>query len=80
MNWKIPAKTFFLGEYAAVAQEPAILLTTTPSFMLTLKEEPGLEGIHKNAPAGLFWQDKNMRHGLKFHDPYQTAGGLGACG
>ena len=29
MKWQIPAKTFLLGEYAALAEASAILLTTT---------------------------------------------------
>nr|WP_256594408.1 hypothetical protein [Legionella pneumophila] len=59
MKWQIPAKTFLLGEYAAIAGEPAILLTTSPCFTLTLTENAKLEGIHPESPAGLWWQKIN---------------------
>ena len=36
MKWSIPAKTFILGEYAAIAQRSAILVTTTPYFEVKL--------------------------------------------
>ncbi|HAZ7572227.1 hypothetical protein OQJ02_09880 [Legionella sp. PATHC032] len=79
MKWQIPAKTFLLGEYAAIAGEPAILLTTSPYFTLTLTDNAKLEGIHSESPAGLWWQ-KNWYppFGLSWQDPYQGQGGLGA--
>ncbi len=79
MKWSIPAKTFFLGEYAAIAGAPAIALTTTPCFEVTLTDSPGLQGIHPESPAGLFWtQKERTEHGLLWHDPYRGCGGLGA--
>ena len=79
MKWSIPAKTFFLGEYAAIAGAPAILLTTTPCFELTLTDEPGLQGIHPDSPAGRLWtQQAHTDRGLLWHDPYNGCGGLGA--
>ncbi len=79
MKWSIPAKTFFLGEYAATQGAPAILLTTMPCFEVSLTDTPYLDGIHHDSPAGRLWfkhgfQDK----GLSWHDPYQGRGGLGA--
>ena len=79
MKWSIPAKTFFLGEYAALSGLPAIVLTTTPCFELTLSEEPGLVGIHPDSPAGLFWtKQPAFDKGLAWFDPYHGRGGLGA--
>ena len=79
MKWSIPAKTFFLGEYAAITGAPAILLTTTPCFELTLTETSGLNGIHPHSPAGRFWIAHNHdERGLSWHDPYNGCGGLGA--
>lgn len=79
MKWQIPAKTFLLGEYAAIAGAPAIVLTTMPCFTLTITENPKLEGIHPESPAGLWWQKNQCRTlGLSWHDPYQGRGGLGA--
>lgn len=79
MKWSIPAKTFFLGEYAALTGLPAIILTTTPCFELTLTDEPGLVGIHPDSPAGLFWAKQPVfDKGLHWFDPYHGRGGLGA--
>lgn len=79
-KWTIPAKTFMLGEYAAIAGAPAILLTTSPCFELTLlNNKRGLHGIHPQSPAGRWW----LKHGhadlgLGWYDPYQGCGGMGA--
>ena len=43
MKWRIPAKTFLLGEYAAVAGESAIVLTTSPCFELSLANEATIQ-------------------------------------
>lgn len=76
MKWQIPAKTFLLGEYAALAENSAIVLTTTPYFELSLTLHKELTGIHPLSPAGLWWGSENK--GLSWYDPYQGLGGLGA--
>lgn len=79
MKWFIPAKTFLLGEYAAVAEASAIILTTTPCFELSLTSKENLVGIHPQSPAGLWWhQQKYPGAGLSWYDPYAGRGGLGA--
>ncbi|CEG57637.1 hypothetical protein [Legionella fallonii] len=79
MKWEIPAKTFLLGEYAAVAESSAIILTTAPCFELTLIDSDQLIDIHPESPAGLWWrQKKHSDKGLSWHDPYKGQGGLGA--
>lgn len=79
MMWAIPAKTFLVGEYAAIAGAPAIVLTTAPCFSLSFEDHPGLVGIHPSSPAGRWWSQYGSRGvGLKFTDPYQGVGGLGA--
>lgn len=79
MKWLIPSKTFLLGEYAAVAEASAIILTTTPCFELSLTNKEGLEGIHPDSPAGIWWSQHGYKdHGLSWYDPYQACGGLGA--
>lgn len=79
MKYRIPAKTFFLGEYAALAGGPAMLLTTTPCFEITVTQEPGLIAIHPNSPAGRLWAQQGLPgKGLHWHDPYGGIGGLGA--
>ncbi|WP_019217985.1 mevalonate kinase family protein [Legionella tunisiensis] len=80
MKWRIPAKTFLLGEYAAVAGESAIVLTTSPCFELSLvNDATTVQGIHPESPAGQWWVHHRMPgQGLIWHDPYQGRGGLGA--
>ncbi|MBA2655519.1 MAG: hypothetical protein H0U70_00865 [Tatlockia sp.] len=79
MNLRIPAKTFLLGEYAALAGESAIILTTSPCFEITLTKEGGLQGIHPDSPAGQWWaQHRIASQGLCWQDSYQGRGGLGA--
>lgn len=78
-SWLIPAKTFLVGEYAALKGQSAIILTTTPCFELRKTAEPGLHGIHPNSPAGRWWTQCNLSHdGFTWHDPYAGLGGLGA--
>lgn len=79
MRWRIPAKTFLLGEYAAVAGASAIVLTTTPCFELTITDDGLLHGIHPNSPAGQWWMHHRLLGpGLLWRDPYEGKGGLGA--
>ncbi|MCE0724330.1 MULTISPECIES: hypothetical protein [Legionella] len=78
MKWSIPAKTFLLGEYAALAEASALLLMTAPCFELTLTTQEKLAGIHPESPAGLWWLQQNSGQGLLWHDPYAGRGGLGA--
>ncbi len=79
MHWSAPAKTFLVGEYAALKGQSALLLTTTPHFELRQTNEPGLHGIHPDSPAGRWWTHCNIRNqGLAWHDPYQGLGGMGA--
>ncbi|WED42402.1 mevalonate kinase [Legionella cardiaca] len=79
MKWRIPAKTFLLGEYAAVAGGSAIILTTAPCFELAFTEDDLMQGIHPDSPAGQWWLHHRMpKQGLLWRDPYKGKGGLGA--
>ncbi|KTD17471.1 mevalonate kinase family protein [Legionella jordanis] len=79
MKWRIPAKTFLLGEYAAIAGGSAIVLTTTPYFELSVSDDNVLHGIHPNSPAGQWWLHHRLSgQGLLWQDPYHGKGGLGA--
>ncbi|MDF1827058.1 MAG: hypothetical protein P1U39_02130 [Legionellaceae bacterium] len=77
-TWSIPAKTFLLGEYAALQGGPAIVLTTTPCFEVSLSQEQISPAIHPDSPAGLFWSSAGIEAQLTWHDPYDGIGGLGA--
>jgi mevalonate kinase len=79
MNWLIPSKTFLLGEYAALSDASALLITTTPCFELHLTSDKESKGIHYQSPAGIWWnQQKPSGKSLSWHDPYKGLGGLGA--
>lgn len=79
MKWQIPAKTFLVGEYSAVAEESAIILTTEPCFELSIISNNTSSEIHPESPAGLWWQQQGLKlEELVWHDPYQGRGGLGA--
>lgn len=79
MKWCIPAKTFLLGEYAAVAGESAIVITTSPFFSIALSNKSDLLGIHPDSPAGRWWSQQGHEGvGIEWTDPYGGCGGLGA--
>jgi mevalonate kinase len=80
MKWTMPAKTFLLGEYVALMGGPAIVLTTSPYFELSLLNRPGLGDIHPESPAGKWWAQCGYteQFGLHWFDPYHHCGGLGA--
>ncbi|CEK11667.1 mevalonate kinase family protein [Legionella hackeliae] len=79
MKWRIPAKTFLLGEYAAVAGGSAIILTTAPCFELAIATDSLMHGIHPDSPAGQWWlHHRTPMQGLLWRDPYEGKGGLGA--
>lgn len=78
MNWFIPAKTFLIGEYVALAKGPALLLTTTPYFEMHLSPKATLASIPHASPAANFWQSEGIQQCLGWVDPYCQQGGLGA--
>ena len=79
MKWLIPAKTFLVGEYAAVLGGPAIVLTTMPCFEVSLVDGNHHEGIHPDSPAGQWWASHRIPDkSLVWRDPYEGKGGLGA--
>lgn len=78
MRFRFPAKTFLLGEYVALQDGPAILLTTEPCFEATVTTDLGESDIHPESPAGLFWSHSEMTGTLTWFDPYDGIGGLGA--
>lgn len=77
MKFSIPAKTFLLGEYLALQGGPAILLTTSPCFEVTI-DAAEKNNIHPNSPAGLLLKKFELQQKISFFDPYRGIGGLGA--
>lgn len=85
-QYSVPAKTFLLGEYVVTKGGPALLLSTSPRFILNVssKKEGGADvykNIHPDSPAGkLIGRNKDFfgQFDLDFIDPYQGIGGLGA--
>ena len=78
MRWRIPAKTFIVGEYVALQGGPALILTTDPCFELGLLEEDTPSVIHEDSPAGQLIKKEGLHERLSWHDPYHGLGGFGA--
>lgn len=80
MNYLIPSKTFFIGEYAALNHGPAILLTTYPCFeMSTQKNQKNQIFLEEKSPGHRWWsQLKTKEELLYWLDPYHGLGGMGA--
>jgi mevalonate kinase len=78
MMWSIPGKTFLVGEYVALIGGPAIVVTTSPEFVLITSDTKTMGTIHPQSPAGIWWQQRHPEIGLTFHDPYEGRGRLGA--
>lgn len=77
MIWRIPAKTFLLGEYAALAQGSAMLLTTNPCFEFGLCDQ-NKGFIHPDSPAGQWLKLQALGDSpTHWFDPYEARGGLG---
>ena len=82
-NFKVPSKTFLVGEYAVLKGGPALVLNTQPlfSFNVTKSSESDCKGIHPLSPAGKWLRSRAVYFkGLKTHfqDPWQERGGFGA--
>ena len=77
-----PAKTFILGEYAALDGGPAIVLNTAPRFTCRIRKnsKAGKLKLAENSPAGQ-WIRKNPNDfqtvQIDWFDTYNNKGGLG---
>src|SRR3954465_7430670 len=82
----VPGKVFVLGEYAVLADHPALIATVGPRFRTDFGKDsgatPGAPDFHPRSPAGrLLSQARAARVSLPsfgFVDPYRGAGGFGA--
>jgi hypothetical protein len=80
---QIPAKLFLLGEYVAVEGGPSLIGTFAPGFRLEARSSPQaqVEGIHPDSPAGRILRehrDELQAWAVRFFDPFEGRGGLGA--
>ncbi|MBK7891005.1 MAG: hypothetical protein IPJ84_09230 [Bdellovibrionales bacterium] len=81
----IPAKTFLVGEYLALAGGPSVVVTTAPAFKFSWSYEasrsPKLtHPFHLESPAGQFLNQMDLQSGridIEFSDPYRGRGGFG---
>lgn len=81
LKLRVPAKTFLVGEYLALSGGPSLIATTLPHFELKADNWRGTNPFAKNSPGGKLWsrEASKLEHvELKFRDPYEKAGGLGA--
>ena len=84
----IPSKTYILGEYVALHGGPAILLSATPAFRVTLMQTMSsypfkIPPFHPNSTAYRWLaQHQQLLQGwsMEFYDPHQGQGGFGASG
>ena len=81
-----PSKTFLMGEYGALKNAPALLVSTSPRFKMEFRQN--IENEHSLVP---FWEegdpllkfymeneDALMDFHQEYEDPYDGKGGFGA--
>lgn len=82
LHFKIPGKTFLLGEYVAMFGGPCLLAATKPSFELSFSAQTeGNMSFHSQSPAGQWLEKKSSDFKdtkISFKDPYSEKGGFGA--
>jgi mevalonate kinase len=73
--FRIPGKTFLVGEYSALVGGEALGLATRPYFQLS-QAAAGSEFIvyHQESPAGLFAEKNNFKFNFEVKNPYQVGG------
>jgi mevalonate kinase len=75
--FEIPSKTFVIGEYLAINGTASLLMSTEPSFVVKIIEDP-LHGYHPDSPAGVLRRQLKLdKVGFRFLDPHQGLGGFG---
>lgn len=80
----LPGKCFLFGEYAVLADGPALLLTFPPEFELRARAAAvagkGMHPFHPESAAGRLWASDPASFAdwdFEFHDPFAPAGGFG---
>lgn len=80
MIFRIPSKTFLLGEYAILEGGPALLLGHGPHFQAQLDPGPANSPFHPASPAGQWLARHPAPGALRFTDPHGGRGGFGGSG
>src|SRR4051812_36096175 len=78
LKLSVPAKTFLVGEYLALSGGPSLVITTLPRFELETDPQALRNPFAFASPAGKLWESDPLKPKLKFRDPFEEAGGLGA--
>jgi len=78
-SFKIPGKTFLVGEYAVLLGGPALGLATAPCFEFTVGGT-NTESFHPESPAGKYLARHGLRSKISFTDPYGLSGIRGGFG
>ncbi len=79
INFKIPGKTFLVGEYAVLLGGSALGLATAPCFEFSIGGKE-VTTFHSDSPAGKYLSRHSTNHEINFKDPYlaqQVTGGFG---
>jgi mevalonate kinase len=71
MEIRIPSKTFFFGEYSALVDGPALVVTGKPYFVVSLENRPlnshnKSKLLHPDSPGGLYLRLLEQQSVLKF--------------
>lgn len=79
-RWSCPGKILLLGEYAVLAEKPALICAIGPRFALEVAESDGLDSpFHPDSPAGRLLARSGIKSlRLRFDDPFAGQGGFGA--
>jgi len=87
MNYRVPGKTFLVGEYSVLLGGAALGVATKPYFEFNFQKEfnlfPSFQ-IHAESPAGLYLRahqvDQQIQQQVAFLNPYLSQGVLGGFG
>ena len=72
-DFKVPSKTFLLGEYAVLYGGSALVLTHPPFFRIQKTKVPKKK-FHKESPASLLMKKHGLSQDFDFIDPHKDGG------
>lgn len=78
-EFRIPSKTFIVGEYLALKGGPSLVAATGPCFQVGIENgQKGEISLHPESPAGRFLNEwKPAISDFLLEDPYEAGGGFG---